>query len=180
MHFLSSIASGSCSQPLLVVCLFILASAIGIRADDAGTCAVGNEVQGACVVTGEVERYEAICRQSFDEIQELEQLMQSGEVAFLPRAWAWIEAAGKCLYAIQKKGLSAPASSSAATLQRHITDVLRTVLSADKILLSPPAGACKKLVWKKKNLVKVFRATINGGVHPELKLKVFTRHKHAA
>lgn len=180
MYFLSSIAIRSCSQPFLVACLFILASTLGIRANDAGTCAVGNEVQGACAVTREGQRYEAICRQSFDEIHELEQLVQSGEVAFLPRAWAWIEAAGKCLYAIEKKGLPAPAPSSAATLQRHITDVLRTVLSADKILLSPPPGACKKLVWKKKNLVKIFRATINGGVHPELKLKVLTRHKHAA
>jgi hypothetical protein len=138
----------------------------------ASTCAAGIDAERpACVQTNDGRCYDTVCRESLDEIVEVERLAAADPLAFVPRAWAWIEAAGKCVYAIDILKLPSLSAFSSPTLQTHIESLLRSALSADSAPLTPPAGACNKLIWKKKTLVKIFRATINGGIHPELKIK---------
>jgi hypothetical protein len=158
---------------LLVALLALAACASCAAATDAGACVAGDGEQGVCPTTNEGQIYDIICRDSFGSIQEVALLAQSHALAFVPRAWEWIELASKCVYAIDTLKLSSLATYSSSNLQEHITSILRSVMSLDKEPLGPPAGACKKLIWKKKNFANLFRATIiGGGLHPELKIKV--------
>jgi hypothetical protein len=125
----------------------------------------------------ESKSYETMCSDSFDGIQELAQLELSDVLAFVPRAWSWIEMASKCVYAIDTLKLPSLAAFSSMTLQGHMLSVLRSAMSKDKEPLGPPPGACKKLVWKKKTFANIFRATVSGGgLHPQLLIKVSLRN----
>jgi len=161
----------------LVLCLATFAAAA-----DAGTCSGSDREQGTCSSAKEMSgpSYDILCRASFERIDELNHLAQSDAAVFVPQAWAWIEEAGKCVYAIDNRIIAEPSPSSSTTLQSHIVTFLRAVLSLDKSPLTPPPGSCAKL-WlakKKKSIRKLFDAVIpGGGLHPDLKIKV---HAHCA
>lgn len=162
----------------LVVCLALLTCLVSLAAaSDIGLCIDADGERETCSSTKDRDgnSYGTLCRESIERIDELQQLAQSDATAFVPQAWAWIEAAGKCVYAVDNHLVPASSSSlSSATLQSHIVTTLRTVLSLDKSPLTP-TGACDKLAFtkKKKSLKKIFDATIlGGGWHPDLKLKV--------
>ena len=161
----------------LVVCLVAVAAAA-----DVGMCSGSDGAQSTCANSKDRDgdSYDSLCRASFERIDELNQLAQSDAAAFVPQAWAWIEAAGKCVYAIDNRIIAEPSPSSSTTLQSHIVTFLRAVLSLDKSPLTPPPGSCAKLLLakKKKSIRKLFDAVIpGGGLHPDLKIKV---HAHCA
>lgn len=50
-------------------------------------------------------------------------------------------------------------------------------MSLDKEPLNLPAGACKKLIWKKKTFTNIFHATVTGGgLHPQISIKEFVHN----
>jgi hypothetical protein len=160
----------------LVVCLAAVAAAA-----DIGMCSDSDGKQGTCPSTRDRDgdSYDILCRASLERIDELNQLALSDAAAFVPQAWAWIEAAGKCVYAIDNHIIAEPSPSTSSALQSHLFTFLRSVLSLDKTPLTPPSGACDKLLLakKKKSLRKLFDATIpGGGLHPDLKIKVHAHH----
>ena len=154
-------------------------------AADAGACNAGtdepsssvcaaakSENVSACVGANDGQCYEKLCSEAFDKFHEISQLAQSDALAFAARAWAWIEAAGKCVYAVDSLKLPSLMSKSAAVLEGHIASMMRRVLPVDKEPVALPQAACKKLLWGEKTLVNMFHATVNGGgIHPELKIK---------
>jgi hypothetical protein len=156
----------------LVLCLATFAAAA-----DAGTCNGSDREQGTCSSAKEMSgpSYDILCRASFERIDELNHLAQSDAAVFVPQAWAWIEEAGKCVYAIDNHIIAEPSPSSSSTLKSHIVAFLRSVLSLDTSALTPPPGACAKMLLakKKKSLRKFFTATVpGGGLHPDLNIKV--------
>ena len=156
----------------LVLCLATLAAAA-----DAGTCSGSDREQGTCPSSKEIGEpsYDILCRASFERIGELNHLAQSDAAVFVPQAWAWIEEAGKCVYAIDNHIITEPSPSSSSTLKSHIVTFLRSVLSLDTSALTPPPGACAKMLLakKKKSMRKFFDFTVpGGGLHPDLSIKV--------
>ena len=131
----------------LVACLAAVAATA-----DAGLCSGSHGEQGTCPSTKDRDgdSYDSLCRASFERIDELNQLAQSDAAVFVPQAWAWIEAAGKCVHAINNHIITEPSPSSSTTLQSNIVTFLRAVLSLDKSPLTPPTGACAKLLLAKK------------------------------
>lgn len=173
---------------VLLGALFVFATCqLTDPAADAGACNAGNartdepsstpaaaksENVSACVVANDGQCYEKLCSEAFDKFHEISQLAQADPLAFAPRAWAWIEAAGKCVYAVDSLKLPSLISKSSAVLEGHIASMMRSVLPVDNEPVALPQAACKKLLWKKKTLVNIFHATIKGGgIHPELKIK---------
>jgi hypothetical protein len=158
-----------------LLCIALLAVATiapWAAAADASVCASDAVDEGTCSTPSGSLSYETMCSDSFGGIRELTQLALSDALAFVPRAWSWIEMASKCVYAIDTLKLPSLAASSSSDLQEHMYSILRSVVSMDKDPLGPPPGACKKLVWKKKTFANIFRATINGGgLHPQLNIK---------
>jgi hypothetical protein len=166
---------------LLCIVLLALATIASWAAAADSVCASGDVEQGTCSMPTESHSYETMCSDSFGGIHELAQLALSDALAFVPRAWSWIEIASKCVYAIDTLKLPSLAASSSSDLQGHMSSVLRRVMSMDKEPLGPPPGACKKLVWKKKTFANIFRATINGGgLHPQLNIKASQRYGEIA
>ena len=145
----------------------------GTDEPSSSVCAAGKREDGsACVVANDGQCYEKLCSEAFDKFHEISQLAQSDALAFAARAWAWIEAAGKCVYAVDSLKLPSLVSKSSAVLEGHIASMMRSVLPSVKVPVALPQAACKKLLWKKKTLVNIFHATIEGGgIHPELKIK---------
>ena len=145
----------------------------GTDEPSSSVCAAAKSEDGsACVVANDGQCYEKLCSEAFDNFHEISQLAQAGALAFAPRAWAWIEAAGKCVHAVDSLKLPSLMSKSSAILEGHIASMMRSVLPVDKEPVALPQAACKKLLWKKKTLVNIFHATIEGGgIHPELKIK---------
>ena len=170
---------------VLLGALFVFATCqLTDPAADAGACNAGtdepssspaaakSENVSACVVANDGQCYEKLCSEAFDKFHEISQLAQADPLAFAPRAWAWIEAAGKCVYAVDSLKLPSLMSKSSAILEGHIASMMRSVLPVDNEPVALPQAACKKLLWKKKTLVNIFHATIKGGgIHPELKIK---------
>ncbi len=160
----------------LVLCLATFAAAA-----DAGSCNASDGEQGTCTsskgMTG--PSYDILCRASLERIDELNRLAQTDAAGFVPQAWAWIEEAGKCVYAIDNNIIAEPSPSSSSTLKSHIVTFLRSALSLDTSTLTPPPGACTKMLLtkkKKKSLRKFFVATVpDGGLHPDLNIKVLAQ-----
>jgi hypothetical protein len=159
----------------LVLCLATFAAAA-----DAGTCSGSGSGQGSCPNSVEMDgpSYDILCHASIERIDELKHLAQSDAAVFVPQAWAWIEEAGKCVYAIDRHIIAEPSPSSSSTLKSHIVAFLRSVLSLDSSALTPPPGACAKMMLarKKKSLRRFFDATVpGGGLHPDINIKVCAR-----
>jgi hypothetical protein len=177
--------SSSCCRAIgITLCIaLVLCPATFAAAADAGTCSGSDREQGTCSSAKETSgpSYDTLCRASFERIDELNHLAQSDSAVFVPRAWAWIEEAGKCVHAIDNRIIdeppiiAEPSPSSSSTLKSHIVAFLRSVLSLDTSALTPPPGACAKMLLakKKKSLRKFFTATVpGGGLHPDLNIKV--------
>jgi hypothetical protein len=131
----------------LVLCLATLAAAA-----DAGTCSGSDREQGTCPSSKEIGEpsYDILCRASFERIDELNHLAQSDAAVFVPQAWAWIEEAGKCVYAIDNHIITEPSPSSSSTLKSHIITFLRPVLSLGTSALTPRPALAPKCCWPRR------------------------------
>jgi hypothetical protein len=171
---------------VLLGALFVFATCqLTEPAADAGACNAGTdepsssvcaaakrEDGSACVVANDGQCYEKLCSEAFDKFHEIRQLAQADARAFAPRAWAWIEAAGKCVHAVDFLKLPSLTSQSSGVLEGYIASMMRSVLPVDKEPVALPQAACNRLLWQKKTLVNMFHARIKGGgIHPELKIK---------
>jgi hypothetical protein len=158
----SSVTLLSASILALIAC-----SCLQVVVSGSGWCSEEHEGQGSCL-----RSYQAFCSDSFETIDKLLKSLETDPADFTLRAWEWVEAAGICVYAMDKHNISLPSASSSLHLFEQLVSVLRMVLATDRSAAQPPPGACHKLIWKRKSFVKSFLAAVNGGIHPALKLRV--------